>query len=220
MKILYKLSLFFIAIVAIVFIYDLYSRGGENLPKNFDYGRIENNVYINDLFEMEVELPGSWVVLSKREINTMKKQGHKLYSKDENKTDSVFEGASANTGDLLYLFKYPINSGKTNCSFNMIAEVNNVDTITNGRQIAILMKEFLSNSETKFEFDKEIYKHKFGKNNFFVLEVHANIRGYQVWQEYYSCILKGYTFSIVLSYNNEEQKNELHNIIDKIKFNT
>jgi hypothetical protein len=218
MKTFYKLIFFFLGIGLIVVLYQQYFTGGENLPKSFDYGRIENNIYINDFFGMQVELPGSWVVLSQQEIKSMNQKGHSLYSSDENKADSALGGGDEDIANLLSLFRYPRDSKKLNYSFNIVAQINRDSTIKSGKDALLLLKQILNGAEVKFEFDKEIYKHKFGINNFYVLETKVQISGIEMLQEYYIGILNGFTLSIVMNYFNQEQKNELHNIIDKIKF--
>ena len=220
MKTVYRLVLFVVVIFGIIIIYNLYEKGGENLPKSFDYGRIENNVYINDFFEIQVELPGSWVVLSQQEINAMNKSGQSLYSSDKNKADSAFSGADADIANLLSLYRYPTDSKKSNYSFKIVAQINRDPSIKNGKDVLFLLKKFLEGAQVKFEFDKEIYKHKFGNTNFYVLESKMLMARNELQQEYWAGILKGFSLSIILSYNNEEQKKELHDIIEKIKFKT
>ena len=50
------------------------------------------------------------------------------------------------------------------------------------------------------------------------MDVSLNGQAQNVQQSYYSIIDRGFALSIIISYGDDEQKAELKNIINKIKF--
>lgn len=90
---------------------------------DFDYGNIEQNIYMNKYFGVEMVLPQDWVVQSREQIDHIMKTGKNLVAGDDAKMKAVIKASEVNSANLLTVYKYEIGSAVDyNPSMAMMAE--------------------------------------------------------------------------------------------------
>jgi len=183
----------------------------------FDYGKIKDNTYKNDFFDIEITFNTEWFVQSKEQERTIMKQGVDLIKDEDLKP--LIEASKVNTAQLITILKYEFGSAvDSNPSFMALAEnVKNFPGIKRGKDYLFHSKKLLQKSlPDKCSFEKDFYEKSIGNMEFDVMEVKINHLNQTIIQEYFSTIKKGFCLSFIISYSNDEEKKELYSIIDKI----
>ena len=79
-------------------------------------------------------------------------------------------------------------------------------------------KEIMQQSNMSYQFAPDYSTEKIGNKEFDRMDVSLNGQTENVQQSYYSVIDRDFALSIIISYGDDQQKAELKNIINKIKF--
>jgi len=193
------------------------------IPENFDYGKVENNVYKNQYFHFQLPVPADWAVQNKEEIDKMMKQGSEYineHSKDKN-MDKAIQASAVTTATLLTVFKNKTDSvtGEFNSSFMIIAEnLGSRSGVRSGKDYLMAAKKLMEKSGIAYQFPNDFQFDKIGNRKFDVMPVSITTNGLDVGQVYYATVEKNFAISVIISFAGDEQKNQLVNIIDKIKF--
>lgn len=192
----------------------------DKLSDNFDFGSIENHIYHNKYFGLEIKLPESWTVIDKegqlrRREESKKIFGEKYKEMVEKMPDDIQNAA------LLTINKYHPDSmvqGIYNSSFAMVAEnIKRAGKISAEKyldQASKLMKQAGMDVDVPDAYGKI----KIGGKDFTVMPVTMRVRGYAISQEYCVRIEKGFALLMLLTYGNEEQRRELTDILNAVKF--
>lgn len=191
----------------------------QNLPDEFDLGATENGLYTNSYFNLEIPFDPTWSMQDKQDLNKLIEVGRELATGDDQELKAILKASQVNTAYLLTLFKYELGAAVAfNPSLMVIAEnVNSFPGIKTGKDYLFHSKKLLKQSPMDYTFDKEVFERTIGERGFHVMEAKLNLMETTITQEYMSTISKGFSLAIVISYTTEEEKNELFQIIDKIK---
>lgn len=191
----------------------------KNLPENFDYGTIGNGSYANNYFEMTVSFNPDWKIGSEEQMNKIADKGKDLIAGDDSELKRGIKAAEVNSAYLLTVSRHEIGTTvEFNPSLLVVAEnIKNFPEIKNGSDYLIQTKNLLQQSQINYYFEKAVYKKQIGTLTFHVLEGKINYGTVVVTQEYYTTITKGFSLSFIISYANEEDKQELDTIIESIK---
>src|SRR5690606_14117623 len=181
--------------------------------KGFDYGRIRNEKYSNTFFNLEMNVPKNWHPQNKEEIKELTNEGRKIVAGGNKNTEARIKASEINTASLLVVFKYDEEDDVMdyNSNFMLIAEnVKNISTKITAEQylnhaIALIKRSSL----TITEFEKEFEKRTINGINFYQTTITIDVEGVPVYQTYLVTIENNFALSLVYSYLNEEQKNEL-----------
>ena len=73
----------------LILIFSLTSCNQNGKPKNFDYGHIEDNKYLNSFFGLELTIPDSWIVQTKEQTENLSKVGRDLVAGDDKNLKAV-----------------------------------------------------------------------------------------------------------------------------------
>jgi len=208
------MRLFFFAVVLLAI------AGCKQQPKNFDYGKIENGVYTNGYFDFEIPVPPNWAVQNKDQVQQLQKTGEELVSGNNKELGAKIKAADVRTAMLLTVFKNKTDAvtDKFNSSFIILSENLGGMPIKKGSDYLAHAKEIMQQSNMSYQFAPDYSTEKIGNKEFDRMDVSLNGQTGNVQQSYYSVIDKDFALSIIISYGDDQQKAELKNIIDKIKF--
>jgi hypothetical protein len=191
----------------------------KNLPDNFDFGKTENGSYKNDYFNMEVLFNPNWIVQDKQYMNNIMERGRDLVTGDNKNLKSLFKASQVNTAYLLAVFKNEVGAAvEFNPSFILVAEnTKNLPGIKNGKDYLFHAEKLMKQTQMPYSFEREVFEKKIGNSLFYVLETRLDYMGEIISQEYISTVKNGFTLSFIITYSNEEEKNELYEVINNVK---
>jgi hypothetical protein len=191
----------------------------KNLPDNFDFGKTENGSYKNDYFNMEVLFNPNWIVQDKQYMNNIMERGSDLVTGDNKNLKSLFKASQVNTAYLLAVFKNEVGAAvEFNPSFILVAEnTKNLPGIKNGKDYLFHAEKLMKQTQMPYSSEREVFEKKIGNSLFYVLETRLDYMGEIISQEYISTVKNGFTLSFIITYSNEEEKNELYEVINNVK---
>jgi hypothetical protein len=199
----------------------LFLSGCNGKTKAFDYGRVENGKYINAFFNFELTLPQGWVVQTKEQMDNISKVGKDMIAGDDQGMKAMLDAAEINSANLLALFKYEVGAAVAfNPSFMMVAEnLKNAPGVKNGGDYLYHTREILKQARIQYQFTEDEFEtKKIDGQEFYVMNTSFNYMNRTVQQSYYSTIRSGFCISAVISYLDDEQKNELEAVAGSIMF--
>ena len=189
--------------------------------KNFDYGKIENGVYTNDYFDFNIPVPQNWDVRNDEQVQQLQKKGSGLISGNNKELEAKIDEADVNTVVLLTVFKNKDDTAanKFNPSFIILCEnLQGSPDIKKGKDYLDHAKYLMQQSKMPYQFTPEYFTEKVGNKEFDRMDAVLDGQMGGIQQSYYSIIDKGYALSIIISFVDADQKTELKEIINKIKF--
>ena len=189
-------------------------------PMDFDYGRVESNKYVNSYFGFEIKLPIDWIIQSKEQLANTFETGKKLVAGDDSNMKAVIKASEVNTANLLAVNQYPKGAAvEYNPSIVIIAEnVKNAPGIIKGSDYLFHARRLMMQSQFKYDYlDEQFEKEIISGIDFYKMNAGIKYLGLDIKQVYYTTVLKGFSLSIIISFNNDKQKEELLNSIKSIK---
>jgi len=195
--------------------------GCKEAEKNFDYGKIENGVYTNDYFDFNIPVPQSWDVRNDEQVKQLQKKGSGLISGNNKELEAKIDEADVNTIVLLTVFKNKDDTAanKFNPSFIILCEnLQGSPDIKKGKDYLDHAKYLMQQSKMPYQFTPEYFTEKVGNKEFDRMDAVLDGQMGGIQQSYYSIIDKGYALSIIISFVDADQKTDLKEIINKIKF--
>ena len=193
----------------------------QNKPKNFDYGRVENNKYVNSFFNYEITLPAKWVVQTKDQMERATKTGKDLIAGDDSKMKAVLNASEINTANLLSVNQFEQGAAvEYNPSIVIVAEnIKNFPGIKIGSDYLFQVRKLLAQSQLKYDsIEKESTKEVINGTDFYKMNAEIAYMGLNIKQIYYSSIIRGFSFNIIVSYVDDQQKQDLLKSINSMVF--
>ena len=191
-------------------------------PKNFDYGQVTKNTYSNEFFGLKIALPSNWIVQSKEQTEQIANVGKEMVAGDDKNLKAAITASEINSANLLAVFKYEVGSAVNyNPSFMLVAEnLQNFPGIKNGRDYLFQTVKLLKQSQLKYDvIDEDFKKVMINGQEFYLMNCELTYMGITMNQLYYCTIQNGFCISAVISFVDDEQKNELEKIINAMTFN-
>ena len=190
--------------------------------KEFDYGQVENNKYINSFFDFEITLPPDWVVQTKEQTEHLTQKGLDLVAGDDKNMKAILKASEINSANLLSIFKYEVGAAvEYNPNFMLVVEnLKSFPGIKTGSDYLFQTKKLLNQSQIQYDYiDAEFKKEVINNQEFYLMNASINLMKLDINQVYYSTIQNGFCISVIISFVNEEQKKELDKVINSMKFN-
>ena len=210
-------SLFFLFAIILVS-----CNNSNKIPENFDYGKVENGIYQNSFFDLELPIPANWNVESREQMDKIGEEGRKIIGEHNKQLSEKIKADEVNSATLLSVFKFKEDSvtGQYNPSFGMIAEnLGRSSGIRTSKGYLEKVKSLMQQSGIPYHFAPDITTEKLGNKEFSLLSLTATYKSnIDVDQLYYCCIENGFALSVIASYGNDDQRKELINILSHIQF--
>ncbi|WP_047550009.1 hypothetical protein [Psychroserpens sp. Hel_I_66] len=188
------------------------------IPENFDYGTIEDGVYTNDYFKMRFPFDASWDIQSKEEMKEIADSGTEMLT--DEKTKRAVKATEINSANLFSAFKYETGFEEGyNYSILIVAENTKMfPQVKRGSDYLKEAKKMMTQTVINYEFDNDFETKAIGGKSFDVMNVTGDYLGGFFKQKYMTTIVNGFSFSIIISYDSNEQLQELEALIDGIIF--
>lgn len=208
-----------IGLILIIILFSFCSNNSQ--PDNFDYGHVENGIYLNDYFNFKIKLPVDWVVQSKEQTENLANTGKKLIAGDNDNMKAAIKASEINTAYLLSVFQYELGSAvEYNSNIMIVAEsLKNAPGIKNGSDYLFQSRRILEQGQFKYDYLSEKFEsEKIDEIEFYKMDAYVNYMGLEIKQIYYSTVYKGFSLSVILSYISDEQKEILLNSLNSMTF--
>ncbi len=188
---------------------------------NFDYGRVENGVYLNDYFKFRITIPVKWVVQSKEQVERIKETGKELLAGEDENMKAVVSASEINSANLLAAFQYELGSTvKFNPNIMIVVEnTQSTPGIKTGGDYLFHAKRLLEQGQFKYDYlSEEFRKETINGSEFYIMDAYVNYMNMKIQQNYYSTVRNGFSFSVILSYVTDEQKKILLKSLTSMTF--
>lgn len=190
-------------------------------PIDFDYGHIENSKYVNSYFDFEITIPNDWIVQTKEQMDNLAKIGSELVAGDDTKLKASIKASEINTANLLAVYQYEQGSAvEYNPSFVIVVE-NHINSpgIKTGSDLLFQSRRLLEQSQFKYDYIDEVFaKEIINGTEFYAMNAEINYMGLNVKQIYYSTIVNRFSFNVIISFVNDQQRLDLLKSINSMKF--
>lgn len=193
----------------------------QDQSKGFDYGQVLDGKYVNSYFDVEITLPPGWIVQSREQLEALTKTGQELVAGDDSQLKAFLKASEINVANLLAVYQFEHGSPvEYNPSILLVAEnVKNSPGIKKGSDYLFHARNLLEQSQLKYDhLDKEFKKQVISSVEFYTLNASITYMNLNIRQIYYSTVLNGFTFNVIISFVNEEQKLELMKSVNSMKF--
>jgi len=188
---------------------------------NFDYGGIENNAYINTFFNFRMDLPADWVIQSKERVKDITKKGREMVAGEDKNLESAIKAAEVNTANLLVLYEHEVGAAVDyNPSLVLVAEnVSHAPGIKTGADYLFHARKLLEQAQIQYnDIDEKFEQVTINGKEFYLMNAHINYMGYDIKQQYYSTLHKGFCFNVIISYVYEDQQSKLEQAVGSMEF--
>lgn len=197
-------------------------RQSTKIPDNFDYGETENGVYRNAYFGFEISIPGKWAVQSKEEMKKIRETGQKVIEKTNK--DLASKIRPGDIGNTMLFAAYKIKTDSVSVEFNpsIIIIAENLEMMTGikkGTDYLSNVRKLMLESGMGYQVAPVFTSEKIGDKEFDRLKISKNVgETMDIKQYYYVTLEKGFALSFVASFDTDQQKEELMDILNGIKF--
>ena len=193
----------------------------QNKPIDFDYGHVENNKYVNSYFDFEITIPTDWSVQTKEQMDNLLKTGVELVAGNDSKLKYIAKVSEINLANLLAVYQYERGFAVGYNPSLMLAADNLTKTpgIKTGSDYLFEARKLLEISQFEYDYiEEEFTKEIINGTEFYKMNTEVNYRGLNIKQIYYSTIVDIFSFNIVITFINDQQKLDLLKSINSMKF--
>jgi hypothetical protein len=197
-------------------------RQSQKIPENFDYGKTENGVYTNKYFDMEVPVPDKWVVQNKEQTEALIQKDNEAIEKSNKELTPQIKTGKVRSATLLAVFKNRTDSLTSEFNASILIRAENLGTIPGiktGVDYLAQVEKLMRKARMGYQITPGFTSKKIGGKEFDVLRVTRNegeVR--DIKQLYHATIDKGFALAIIISFDTDQQAEELHDILHNIKF--
>ncbi len=194
---------------------------GQIQTKDFDYGHIENNKYINRFFNFEISLPPDWVIQNKEEMERLAETGKALVAGDDQKMKAILQASTVNTANLLMAFQYEQGAPvEYNPGLLIVVEnIKHLPGIKSGKDYLFQARKLMAQSQMPYDhIDKESLREEISDADFYTMNVDINTLGVKIMQKYYVTNVNGFSLIIIASFIDKKQQKILTKSIKSLRF--
>ncbi|AIQ68663.1 hypothetical protein PGRAT_14330 [Paenibacillus graminis] len=190
--------------------------GGKD--KEVSLGVTESGSYTNDYFGLSLKFPKEWGYQNADQMMKLMEAGQEVVAGDNKAKSKMLDLAKTKTLNLLMASEFPLDSGKTSPSVIAVAEkVSMLQGIKNGKDYLESSKKLMVDSKLPYKFE-DIKTVKVGGKDMDLMKASIDAGAGVVNQEYYSTIIDGYAFNLILTYIDEKSKAETDKIVESVSF--
>lgn len=190
-------------------------------PDNFDYGSVQNNVYTNAFFAMQMDVPEGWAVQSEEAMKRMTEMGSELVTGDDALMKIKVKASEINSANLMSAFQYEVGTpiDEFNANITLVAEnLTLAPGVKRGSDYLVHTKNFMKQSPANYTFNADFGSETFGGQPFDYMDATLTTMGVEIQQRFYSTIIEGFSFNAIISYGTEDQKEMLLDILKTMDF--
>lgn len=193
---------------------------GSKTKDAINFGEFNDGEYTNSYFNVQVSVPNHWFVMDDKSRIELMKQGSKIVSGDNKNLQAVMEAADLQTVNLLTAYETPPGSAvDSNPSIMVIAEkIGHMPGIKRGSDYHFHTKKLMGQSALSVSFPSDVYEEKLDGITFDVLELEISMPNGSNYQDQYCTIMKDYAFMVIITYQNDEGKDQLMALLNDIDF--
>ena len=195
--------------------------GCSSNKKIFDYGQVKNDIYYNSFFGLEVNLPPNWSIRTKEQLQNLAESGKKLVASDDKNMKTIVNAIDVDNAILLGVSEYEVGTAvKYNPSLMLSVEnLKNSPGIKTGSDYLFHCRKLLKQSQIQYDYIDEVFKKEVINNqDFYVMNASINVMELNISQIYYATIRNGFCLNVVISFIDDEQKNDLDKIVQSMNF--
>ncbi|MET0393338.1 MAG: hypothetical protein ABW019_09365 [Chitinophagaceae bacterium] len=210
-----KLTVFLLLLTGIVACKD-----SARIPDDFDYGKVENQVYRNQYFGFEIPLPSDWALQSREEMEKLRQKGRAMIERSNKDMAGTLKASEINSAMLLSIFRYKPDSvtGEFNHSLTVLAEnISKIPGIKTATDYLENTQKLITQSRMPYQ-TSGIHHQKVGGRDFDIMTITMNLQGLSIEQLYYVTVIRDFVVGMIISYGNGRQEQELKDIVSGIRF--
>lgn len=193
----------------------------QKMPENFDYGTMENGIYTNDYFKFRFSYDESWNIQSQEQMAKTAQLGADMITNET--TRNTVKATDVNTANLFSAFRHDLDAEPVEYNYSIVVVAENIKMfpeVKRGKDYLNEAKKLMSQTVIDYDFPDAYETMDVGGKSFDVMKVTGRYMGASFKQEYLTTIINGFSFSLILSYDTNTQRQELQNLIDGMDFNT
>lgn len=178
--------------------------------KTLTPGEIINETYTNDYLGLNIDIPKTWTVATKEELEMVLNTGEAILNEEE------VVLAETEIVTLFGVFKYPLKEQVLmNPSIIMNAEKldPNIGLIT-GEDYLLASRDVLSETKLPYEFGDSIEEVELAGKIFDKMTARIVTESLTVNQLYYATVIEGYAINIIATYTEDEGKDEILSVLE------
>jgi hypothetical protein len=196
------------------------NRGAEH-KKILDLGKVENSVYSNDYFNIQVSIPEGWIVQKQEQVKEGVTEHNEKVKAENKELGEQIEAGMQQTVYLLTVFQYEIGTVVSfNPSFMLVGEkLSATASLMDARGYLTQSGELLKQSG-RYTVDDEFTPMTIGGKQFYSMNATMNASGINLNQQFIVAIMDGYALVFILTFNDDEQLNTLQQTLASVKFHS
>lgn len=192
----------------------------DNKPASFDYGKVENNEYVNSYFNVRMNIPEGWNVQAQEQIDHITKVGKDIVAGDDENMKAILKASDVNSANLLGVFQHEYGAAVSfNPNFMVIAEnFQQAPGIRTGKEYLFHSRKLLAQSQFQYDhIDEDFGREVIDGVEFYTMNAAISMMGIDIRQIYYCTIIKGFSFNVIISYSTDQEKQVLLDVINSMK---
>jgi len=192
----------------------------KNVPENFDYGRVENNTYINEFFDLKIPVNPNWYLLDSEQMDRINEMGAQIVGGDNQELTSSIKASQVNTASLLMLYRHELGANVPyNHSIIIAAEnIKNFPGVERGTEYLREALTLIKQSDIDIRLLESKTEQTISGVDFDAMTIAMNFPETQIFQDYLCIIKNGFALSFALSFVNDTQKEELYAVLNAMEF--
>ncbi|MBS4057586.1 MAG: hypothetical protein KGZ82_09755 [Bacteroidales bacterium] len=190
-------------------------------PAAFDYGKVENGVYLNSYFDFSMQLPEGWAVQSRDQMENIANTGKKMLSGNDTNLEAVLSAAEVNVANLLAVFEKEMGSPvEYNPNIMIVAEnLQHAPGIKSGFDYLYQSRKLLMQGQFQYDYLSENFELvEFDGVEFYRMDARVNFTDLEIKQHYYATVRNGFSFNVIISYVSDAQKTVLFESLGSMRF--
>lgn len=192
----------------------------KDVPMDFDLGVAENGIYTNKYFGMTFSYNKNWNVQSHEELNRLVDLGAEVATGDDELLKASVEASKVNTAYLFSVFRDELGSSvEFNPSVMSIAEnVSKYKSFKTGKDYLKQARTMIERSQLQTEMVGDFEKVNLGTKPFYSMTLKGEQMGVTYTQEYFATIEKGFSLSFIVTYQTDEDRAQMIEVLESIEF--
>ena len=190
----------------------------KNVPDDFELGIAQNGIYSNQYFGFEIKYDTSWKVHSRETLQNVSDLSREYLDKRDQNLKSVFDAAEVKTARLFGLSQFEFGSiqGLNPSLMITVENVQNSTKIKTEKDYLKAARQTMIDAQMDFRISQEVHEKHIGNLDCYAVEMTIDYPFKGITQEYYISLKRGFALGFIITYINQEQKEELHKMIESI----